>query len=71
MPPISVGEDCEVRFVFLLNEAGDKTTVSKKYISVGELSSEGFVITKGLSLGDKVATAGLQTLLEGQVVRTD
>lgn len=71
VPPISVGEDGEGRFVFLLNEAGDKTTVSKKYISVGELSSEGFVITKGLSLGDKVATAGLQTLLEGQVVRTD
>ena len=70
VPPISVGEDGEGRFVFLLNEEADKTTVSKQYISVGELSSEGFVVTKGLSFGDKVATAGLQTLLEGQIVRT-
>lgn len=71
VPPISVGEDGEGRFVFRLNEEADNTTVSKQYISVGELSSEGFVVTNGLSFGDKVATAGLQTLLEGQIVRTD
>jgi len=71
VPPISVGEDGEGRFVFRLNEEADKTTVNKQYISVGELSSEGFVVNSGLSFGDKVATAGLQTLLEGQIVRTD
>lgn len=71
VPPISVGEDGEGRFVFRLNEEADKTTVRKQYISVGELSSEGFVVNSGLSLGDKVATAGLQTLLEGQIVRTE
>lgn len=69
VPPISVGEDGEGRFVFLLNEEADQTTVKKQYITVGNLSSEGFTVTNGLSLGDKIATAGLQTLLDGQQVR--
>ena len=69
VPPISVGEDGEGRFVFLLNEGDDQTTVKKQYITVGDLSSEGFTVTNGLSLGDKIATAGLQTLLDGQQVR--
>ena len=69
VPPISVGEDGDGRFVFLLNEGGNQTTVKKQYITVGDLSSEGFTVTNGLSLGDKIATAGLQTLLDGQQVR--
>ncbi len=69
VPPISVGEDGEGRFVFVLNEEADQTTVKKQYITVGDLSSEGFIVTNGLSLGDKIATAGLQTLLDGQQVR--
>lgn len=69
VPPISVGEDGKGRFVFLLKEEEDKTTAHKQYIEVGQLSSEGFAIKDGLSLGDKIATAGLQTLLDGQEVR--
>ncbi|MCE2613262.1 efflux RND transporter periplasmic adaptor subunit [Flavobacteriaceae bacterium D16] len=69
VPPISVGEDGEGRFVFVLNESDSKVTVEKKYISVGNLSSQGFTVIKGLSVGDKIATAGLQTLLDGQEVR--
>lgn len=69
VPPIAVGEDGDGRFVFVLNEKGEKTIVEKKYITVGSLSSEGFTVTSGLSAGDKIATAGLQTLLDGQEVR--
>ncbi len=69
VPPVSVGEDGNGRFVFLLQEAADKTTAQKQYIKVGNLSSEGFTVTEGLSLGDKIATAGLQTLLDGQEVK--
>ncbi len=69
VPPIAVGEDGDGRFVFVLNESGEKVMVEKKYITVGNLSSEGFTVTKGLSAGDKIATAGLQTLLDGQEVR--
>lgn len=69
VPPISVGEDGNGRFVFLIKEETDKITAHKHYIKVGQLSSEGFAIKEGLSLGDKIATAGLQTLLDGQEVK--
>ena len=69
VPPISVGEDGNGRFVFLLQGEAEKTTAKKQYIEVGSLSSEGFTVLEGLSLGDKIATAGLQTLLDGQEVK--
>lgn len=69
VPVVSVGEDGNGRFVFLLQEEADKATAHKTYIKVGDLSSEGFAVTEGLSLGDKIATAGLQTLLDGQKVK--
>ena len=69
VPPISVGEDGNGRFVFLLEEDADKVTARKQYIEIGDLSSEGFAVLDGLSRGDKVAIAGLLTLLDGQQVR--
>lgn len=70
VPAKAVGEDDQGRFVFLISNSGqDLGTVSKQYISIGELTSEGFEVINGLSLGQKIATAGLQTLLEGQQVR--
>ena len=69
VPPISVGEDGSGRFVFLLQQEAETTTAHKQYIEVGDLSSEGFIVLKGLSFGDRIATAGLQTLLDGQEVK--
>ncbi len=69
VPPVSVGEDGNGRFVFLLEGEAEKTTARKQYIEVGNLSSEGFTVLDGLSYGDKIATAGLQTLLDGQEVK--
>ncbi|NNE34447.1 MAG: efflux RND transporter periplasmic adaptor subunit [Rhodothermales bacterium] len=70
IPAKAVGEDSDGRFVFLLSEGGSSTaTVSKKRIEVGELTSAGFEVTDGLLAGQRIATAGLQTLLDGQEVR--
>ncbi len=69
VPAVSVGEDGNGRFVFILQEDASKTTANKQYIQVGSLSSEGFEVQSGLSYGDKIATAGLQTLLDGQEVK--
>lgn len=69
VPTVSVGEDGNGRFVFLLQQETEKTIATKQYIEIGELSSEGFTVVQGLSLGDKIATAGLQTLLDGQEVK--
>jgi RND family efflux transporter MFP subunit len=69
VPANAVGEDSNGRFVFLIQENDSVTVVKKQNVTVGQLSAEGFQITSGLSYGQKIATAGLQTLLDGQKVK--
>lgn len=69
VPSSAVGEDGTSRFVYLISEDGSKVTVNKHPITVGKLTPEGFEIKSGLAIGQKVATAGLQTLLDGQEVK--
>ena len=70
VPTNAVGEDGEGNFVFVIKEEEDNyPRAIKKYIEIGKLTSKGFEVLGGLSLGQKVATAGLQSLLDGQKVR--
>lgn len=69
VPAHAVGGDQNGRFVFLIDDSStENITVEKNYVEIGELTSEGFEILSGLSVGNKIATAGLQTLLNGQKV---
>ncbi len=70
IPVKAVGEDGNGNFVFIIETEDNKTGIAKKRtIEVGELTSDGFKIKNGLNGGEKIATAGLQTLLDGQKVR--
>jgi multidrug efflux system membrane fusion protein len=70
VPASAVGENADGRFVFLVEgRSGEKTIVKKQSITIGDLTPEGFKVKSGLKLGQKVATAGLQTLLDGQEVK--
>ncbi|WP_350288982.1 efflux RND transporter periplasmic adaptor subunit [uncultured Croceitalea sp.] len=70
VPVKAVGEDGNGNYVFIIESEDDKTgIVRKQTIEVGELTSDGFKIKSGLNGGEKIATAGLQTLLDGQKVR--
>jgi RND family efflux transporter MFP subunit len=70
VPAKAVGEDDQGRFVFLVEPAeGDEATARKHPVTIGRLTAEGFEIIEGLTAGQLVATAGLQTLLDGQRVR--
>jgi len=68
IPANAVGEDSNGRFVFLIEQEGGKAMVKKNPVEVGNLNSEGFEVVKGLKVGQLIATAGLQTLLDGQEV---
>lgn len=69
-PTNAVGEDDQGRFVYLVLPENDSVAVVKKqYIKIGALWNEGFEVESGVELGDRVATAGLQTLLNNQKVR--
>ncbi len=69
VPTHVVGEDSNGKFVFVLKGKGDTLTVQKQTVTIGNLTTAGFEIIEGLQVGDKIATAGLQTLLNGQKVR--
>jgi len=70
LPANAVGEDAQGRrFVFALQGQGDTLKVEQRYVEVGELGPEGFVLEEGLSPGDLIATAGLRSLLPGMKVR--
>ncbi len=68
-PVTSIGEDSNGNFVFLLEEKNNKVVVKKQNVKIGKLRPEGFEVISGLKEGQKVATAGLQTLLDGQEVK--
>ncbi|WP_299212343.1 efflux RND transporter periplasmic adaptor subunit [uncultured Aquimarina sp.] len=70
IPVKAVGEDGEGNFVFLIeSEDGTKGVAKKHRVEIGELTTDGFKIKSGLAEGQKIATAGLQTLLDGQKVK--
>jgi RND family efflux transporter MFP subunit len=70
IPVKSVGENGAGNFVFLVESSDGITGVVKKQpIVIGELTVNGFKVVSGLSKGQKIATAGLQTLLDGQKVK--
>ncbi len=70
VPANAVGEDGAGRFVFVIVEdANSGAVVRKQHVKLGALSSEGFEVLDGLQHGEKIVTAGLQTLLDGQAVR--
>ena len=69
VPAHAVGEDSNGRFVFLIVEDGEAARVKKQLITIGDLTTDGFEVVSGLTSGQTIATAGLQTLLDGQEVR--
>lgn len=70
LPPIAVGEDEQGRFVWVLEDRGDSTaTVTRRAVTVGELTSDGLEIRSGLEDGERVVTAGVTRIHEGQKVR--
>jgi len=70
VPVKAVGEDGNGNFVMLIESSDNKIGVIKKQtIILGELTNEGFVVKSGLSEGQIIATAGLQTLLNKQKVK--
>ena len=69
VPGQAVGEDENGNFVFTLEVNDDHYLAKRRSVNIGQLTSNGFEIVDGLEEGELVATAGLQTLLDGMKVR--
>lgn len=69
IPAQAIGEDYNGKYVFLIVE-NDSTMIVKKHpVTIGTLTRNGFEIKAGINKGDRVAIAGLNTLLDGQKIR--
>jgi len=70
VPSEAVGQDRKGRFVFVLQQdSGDVTTAWRRAVEIGPLTAEGLEVLSGLEDGDLVVTAGIRSLVDGQVVR--
>lgn len=70
IPYVSVGEDAEGNFVYVLERDGDDIAVAKRRgVEIGIVTGDGIVITDGLTPGELIATAGVRRLEPGQRVR--
>lgn len=70
VPPVAVTEDDDGRFVWIVVPGdGGLGTVTRRAVTVGELTSFGLEIVDGLEDGDAVVTAGVSQLEEDLVVK--
>jgi multidrug efflux pump subunit AcrA (membrane-fusion protein) len=72
LPAHCVGEDAAGRFVWVLDPAAEGRAVARRRgVSVGELTTEGLTILEGLEDGDRVVTAGVSQVRDGETVRVE
>lgn len=78
LPATAVGEDHQGHYIYALEALENDNTadapitprykVIRRAVDIGELSSDGFVIKQGVDIGSLVATAGLNSLQQGDIV---
>jgi RND family efflux transporter MFP subunit len=71
VPPVAVSQDRGgKRYVFVaVPAASGRATVKRREVSVGELSSEGLEIKRGLKEGELLITAGVSKIRDGLEVK--
>ena len=69
VPPEAVGEDREGRFVFIVKpDTADVGNIRRQPVGIGELTAEGLEILTGVQDGDRIVTAGVALIQDGQQV---
>ncbi len=70
VPANAVAVDREGKFVYVVESSGGEVgTVARRSVETGRLVPAGLEIVSGLSVGEKVITAGLSRVEDGQPVR--
>lgn len=70
VPAVAVAEDQLGTYVFTVQESDSGLgVISKKPVTIGELTTDGLEILEGLKDGDKLVTAGISKIQDGQKVR--
>lgn len=70
VPAQSVAEDADGNYVYIVEDQGAGLgQVRRRSVRVGELVSEGLEVLEGLAEGERVVTAGVNRIADGQSVR--
>jgi len=70
VPAMAVGEDREGRFVYVVEPTDSGVgVVHRRGVTVGDLTAGGIEVFEGLADGDRVITAGVSKIEDGQAVR--
>jgi RND family efflux transporter MFP subunit len=70
VPPEAVGEDRQGRFVYIVEPSDDsRGIIHRRPVRVGELTAEGLEVLSGLHGGDRIVTAGVALIQDGQQVK--
>ena len=70
LPSVSVGEDDDGRFVYVVDPRGDGLgIVRRRPVEVGDLRAQGIEVLEGLEGGEQVVTAGTRRVFDGLTVR--
>ncbi len=71
IPTDAAGHDIDGDFVYIAREGEEPGTyvATRRKITIGELTPQGYPVTEGLSEGDLVITAGLSFLYDGREVK--
>ncbi len=72
LPSVSVGEDADGRFVYVVEPAGDGVgIVRRRPVEVGDLRAQGIEVVAGLQGGEQVITAGTRRVSDGLTVKLE
>lgn len=72
VPSISVNKDNKSNYVYIVEETKDgKGLIKRKDVQIGELVRDGIEITGGLRSGDRVITAGVSKVNDGDIVKIE
>lgn len=69
VPLVAVGEDDQGQFVFVLEPLDGQWVARRRSIRSGESTGQGIEIFEGLQSGERIATAGVRRLIDGQAVK--
>ncbi|MGD9580483.1 MAG: efflux RND transporter periplasmic adaptor subunit [Vampirovibrionia bacterium] len=72
VPSISVNKDNNSHYVFIVEENQEgKGIIRRRDVKIGELVSNGLEILSGVNAGEKVVTAGVSKINDGDIVKLE
>jgi RND family efflux transporter MFP subunit len=68
VPLLAVQRQAGRSFVFVVVDKGGSLAVERRLVQLGALREQGYVVTGGLAVGDRIAVSAIQALKDGAAV---